>query len=153
MYKEGDYVTISLRTCVKNKVKEAQAIRDYNFAVKFWNHLLKEGKMSTQNQKCTDQTLWEAMVRNYCQMYRQGGLENQTKMDMIESFFEKTFWDQAIEYYKKKDPDQWQKLKLKIRATRIIPVEYYYRHSLPIPEDRTMRPNIMCVMKENDVNE
>lgn len=55
----------SLRNIVKLKVKDGQRAMDYNFTVKFWNKLLREGKLSTKNKKCTDVSLRAAINRNW----------------------------------------------------------------------------------------
>lgn len=55
----------SLRNIVKLKVKDGQRTMDYSFTVKFWNKLLREGKLSTKNKKCTDVSLRAAINRNW----------------------------------------------------------------------------------------
>ncbi len=151
-------MTISLRTCVKNYVKDGQRAHDYDFTVKFWNKLLREGKMAAKNKKCNDQTLWNALCRNYWYWYsilpeqteqEQIDLLNR-KLDLIEKFFTDEYIEDVKGYYQRQDPVQWYKVKLKIKAERLIPNSYYVRHGFEVPEDRIMKPNTFFVINPEE---
>lgn len=115
--------TISLKTTVKNRVKDGQRQNDYDFTVKFWNKLLREGKMSAKNHKCTDETLWAALVRNYEVWGKQ--LEDevseerirllQRKMSELRRYFNGDWKDEALEYYQRIDPSAQIKIKAKVK--------------------------------------
>lgn len=141
--------TISLRTCVKGYVKDGQRANDYAFTVKFWNKLLREGKMKAKNRKCNDQTLWDALCRNYTYWYSivdsEEDLEKKerlnTQLNLIEKFFTDEWKTDVLEYYKRQDPEQYYKTKLKIKARREVPETYYIRNGISMPEDRVIKCN------------
>ncbi len=155
-------MTISLRTAVKSYVKDGQRQHDYKpklktgiprkyghiYSVEFWNKLLREGKMKAKNRKCNDQTLWNAMVRNYIywerilredsEMEEEKRIKLNKQLDLIEKFFNGAWEKEVVEYYKRQDPNQWFKLRFKVKAEREVPVAYYFRNHLEVPKDRVI---------------
>lgn len=125
--------TISLRTATKNRTKDAQRANDYNspYGVKFWNRLLREGKMKAKNKKCNDQTLWDAFCHNY--QYWGEALKTETNPEKIKKltrwrkmlmpYFDGTWKQEAWEYYMRIDPHTADFLRIKVKADCKLPDE------------------------------
>lgn len=125
--------TITMKRTVSNRTKDAQRAHDYKspYGVKFWNKLLREGKMAAANKKCNDQTLWNAFCRNF--WYWGECLKTETDPEKIEKYtrwremlmpyFDGTWKQEAWEYYMRIDPHTADFLRIKVKAKCDLPDE------------------------------